>query len=983
MESTTLDWRRDLLQSVQALLESEREYLRLELQSDIRHGSGDKNLLSEKVEHLIKEQEEQKRLVLEHVLAVDRSSLLSEIQDLRSQLRMAHLQNQEKLQKLQDTLTSTEEKGHTREHQLRRQVELLEYKLQQEASIAEDVKGSLVREKERATEQYKLLLQEQATVSRFRSELEEKALEMESLRKSHKELQKEVYMETSKLREELENKEKTLSAYIKTIETESQAERQRSDKAKSHVQRTLEMNEKSLQEVSLSLEEHKMLKAKMSAALSQEQTLCSNLKKELEIEQSRCKALLAQEHGKLSETIKELEKEKQHSLSLVNTLTLERGVLEQVRQQHAQELSKIEEERQQEHKLVLASQCELKDERKRARDLAAMIEKTQQQAVHAKRQLESDLQVCREEIQKEREAGVKLRALLESLQSQKQQLDGVLDQQRERELRLQKERDQYQAQVLNLQEKERTWVKELEQQSKGIKQTETSKARVEEQEHQIMDLQLQHERDKRRIQELQQMLADLEEQERALASRKSRLWIDSCTPTKNDACLIANMQRVWQQLFHIVLQVKKWVQNKSIRVSLLVAAAYTHGLCPPMNGSEKRILRTNEVFPSEAEVTKLLESLSELKSGIQTGYVQPAQSSPGVTDVLKRENEELADSVAQLTKDKLELKSQLSKLTKTHQELLQKNKDQVHTDVVDSVLEAERAIWLREKRLLQVALKHAESELGKATLGKPSNARCSQFQGELSIFWKRRMQRLYRKYLRAESFRKALVYQKKYLLLLLGGFQACEKATLSLIARMGVYPSPADLQIHGKCKTGLGKFRSAVRAVIAISRLKFLVRKWHKVNRKSSGDDSGTRQASLEKGEFLASIDIKDAYLHILIFPSHQQFLRFTFWDEQFQFVALSFGLATAPRVFTKCPPSGSSIKPMVLCPPMIDSEKKILRTGQSPSHTHERSRHSSQDPEHSITEYIQHLEMVQRRLGGVQNGPSPEQSRCVKFARK
>ncbi|XP_073502858.1 pericentrin isoform X2 [Phyllobates terribilis] len=895
-ESTTLDWRRDLLQSVQALLESERAYLRLELQSDIRHGSGDKNLLSEKMEHLIKEQEEQKRLVLEHVLAVDRSSLLSEIQDLRSQLRMAHLQNQEKLQKLQDTLTSTEEKGHSREHQLRRQVELLEYKLQQEASIAEDVKGSLVREKERATEQYKLLLQEQASVSHLHSELEEKALEMESLRKSHKELQKGLHMETSKLREELENKEKTMSAYIKTIQTESQAERLRSGEERSHIQRALEINEKSLQEVSQSLEEHKMLNAKMSAALSQEQTLCSNLKKELDIEQSRCKALLAQERGKLSETVKELGKEKQHSLSLVNTLTLERGVLEQVRQQHAQELTKMEEERQQGHKLVLASQSELKDERKRARDLAAMIEKTQQQAVHAKRQLESELQVFREEMQKEREAGVKLRALLESLQSQKQQLDSVLDQQRERELRLQKERDQYQAQVLSLQEKERTWVKELEQESKGIKHAEASKARVEEQERRIMDLQLQHERDRRRIQELQQMLADLEEQERALASRKSRLWNDSRTPTKNDACLIANMQRVWQQLFHIVLQVKKWVQSQSIR--------------------------TNESFPSEAEVTQLLESLSELKSEMQKGYVQPAQSSSGVIDVLKRENEELADSVSQLAKEKLELKSQLAK---SHQESLQKNKDQVHADVVDSVLEAERAVWLREKRLLQVALKHAESELGKATL---ENRPMQDVPNS-------KMQRLYRKYLRAESFRKALVYQKKYLLLLLGGFQACEKATLSLIARMGVYPSPADLQIHSKCKTGLGKFRSTVRAVIAISRLKFLVRKWHKVNRKSGGDDSGTRQVPVNRMEVLQQLGGTT-----LNSPPTRD---------------LPFTLYHSPNTNV----GTASMKPSQWTPKW---------TSQSPSLTHERSRHSSQDPGHSITEYIQHLEMVQRRLGGVQN---------------
>ncbi|XP_075685669.1 pericentrin isoform X2 [Rhinoderma darwinii] len=912
-ESTTLDWRRDLLHSVQALLESEREYLRLELQSDIRRGSGDKNLLSEKMEHLIKEQEEQKRLVLEHVLSVDRSSLLSEIQDLRSQLRMSHLQNQEKLQKLQDTLTSTEERGHTREHQLRRQVELLEYKVQQEASIAEDLKGSLLREKERATEQYKLLLQEQATVSQLRAELDEKAPEIESLRKSQKELQKELQMETSKLRAELENKERTMSAYIKKMQTESQMEKQRNDEEKSLIQRTLDIKEKSLQEASLSLEEHKMVNAKMSAALSQEQTFCSNLKKELEIEQSRCKALLAQEHGKLSEAARELEKEKQHSVSLSNALTLESSVLEQHRQQHARELAKKEEERQHEHKLVVTLHSQLEDERVRARDLAAMMESTQQQGVHAKRQLESEVQACREEMQKEREAGVKQRALLESLQSQKRQLDGILEQQRDRELRLQKERDQYQAELLILQEKERTWVKKVEQESKRSKEAQESRAREGEQDRQIMDLQLQHERDRRRIQELQQMLSDLEEQERALASRKSRLRNDYATPSKNAAYITTNMQRVWQQLLHTVLQVKKWVQNKSDGI--------------------------HEGFPDEAEVTALLDSLSELKSELQKGYVQqPALSPSSVIDVFKRENEELASSVSQLTKEKLELKSQLSKLAKSHQESHEKTKDQA--EVITSVLEAERAVWLREKRLLQIALKHAESELGKATLeNRP-----------LQDVPNSKVQRLYKKYLRAESFRKALVYQKKYLLLLLGGFQACEKATLSLIARMGVYPSPADLRITSKCQSGIGKFRSAVRAVIAISRLKFLVRKWHKVNRKSGGEDSGTRQVPVNRMDVLQQLGGTT-----LNSPPTRD---------------LSFSLYQSPN---------TSIGTMPLKP----SHWTPKWSGHSPVLTPERSHHSSQDPEHSITEYIHHLEMVQRRLGGLQNGPSPEQPRCGKSARK
>lgn len=76
------------------------------------------------------------------------------------------------------------------------------------------------------------------------------------------------------------------------------------------------------------------------------------------------------------------------------------------------------------------------------------------------------------------------------------------------------------------------------------------------------------------------------------------------------------------------------------------------------------------------------------------------------------------------------------------------------------------------------------------------------------------VQRLYERYLRAESFRKALVYQKRYLLLLLGGFQECEQATLCLIAHMGARPSPP----LSSQRRPLGRFRAAVRVVIAVSR---------------------------------------------------------------------------------------------------------------------------------------------------------------------
>ncbi|CAJ0948921.1 unnamed protein product, partial [Ranitomeya imitator] len=55
--------------------------------------------------------------------------------------------------------------------------------------------------------------------------------------------------------------------------------------------------------------------------------------------------------------------------------------------------------------------------------------------------------------------------------------------------------------------------------------------------------------------------------------------------------------------------------------------------------------------------------------------------------------------------------------------------------------------------------------------------------------------------------------------------------------------------------------------------------------------------ASMEKGDFIASIDIQDACHHILIFPPHQKSLRFAAREEHFQFTALPFGLTTAPGV--------------------------------------------------------------------------------------
>ena len=58
-------------------------------------------------------------------------------------------------------------------------------------------------------------------------------------------------------------------------------------------------------------------------------------------------------------------------------------------------------------------------------------------------------------------------------------------------------------------------------------------------------------------------------------------------------------------------------------------------------------------------------------------------------------------------------------------------------------------------------------------------------------------------------------------------------------------------------------------------------------------------RASLIPGEWVSSIELSDAYLHIPIHPNSRKYLRFCHRSQVFQFTSLPFRLATAPQVFT------------------------------------------------------------------------------------
>ena len=60
-----------------------------------------------------------------------------------------------------------------------------------------------------------------------------------------------------------------------------------------------------------------------------------------------------------------------------------------------------------------------------------------------------------------------------------------------------------------------------------------------------------------------------------------------------------------------------------------------------------------------------------------------------------------------------------------------------------------------------------------------------------------------------------------------------------------------------------------------------------------------TIRTSLQSGEWVTSIDFKDAYFHIPIQEQSRKYLRFHVGGQTYQFKALPFGLSTAPLEFT------------------------------------------------------------------------------------
>uniref|UniRef100_A0A2K5J9J7 Pericentrin/AKAP-450 centrosomal targeting domain-containing protein n=1 Tax=Colobus angolensis palliatus TaxID=336983 RepID=A0A2K5J9J7_COLAP len=883
------DWRGELLQVVQEAFGKEQEIQGVELQPRLSGSDlGGHSSLLERLEKVISEQGDLQEKSLEQLRLPDRSSLLSEIQALRAQLRMAHLQNQEKLQHLRTALTSAEARGRQQEHQLRRQVELLAYKVEQEKCIAGDLQKTLSEEQEKANGVQKLLAAEQSVVRDLKSELCESRQENERLSRSLCEVQQEVLQ----LRSMLSNKENELKAALQELESEQGKGRalqsQLEEEQLRHLQREGQ-SAKALEELRGSLETQRAQSSRLCVALKHEQTAKDNLQKELRIEHSRCEALLAQERSQLSELQKDFAAEKSRTLELSEALRHERLLTEQL-SQRTQEAC-VHQDTQAHHALLR----KLKDEKSRVADLQAMLEKVQQQALRSQQQLEAEAQQHCEALRREKEVSATLKSTVDAPHTQKRELRCSLEREREKPAWLQAELEQSHPRLKEQEGRKATRRSAEAGQSPAAAERWRKWQRDKEK---LRELELQRQRDLHKIRQLQQTVRDLESKDEVPGSR---LHLGSaCRAAGSDADHLREQQR----------------ELEAMRQRLLCAA----GLLTSFTSQAVDRTVNDWTSSNEKAVVSLLHTLEELKSDLSrptsSQKKMAAELQLQFVDVLLKDNVSLTKALSTVTREKLELSRAVSKLEKMLKHHLQKG---------CSPSKLERAAWKPDETAPQSSLR------------RPDPGRLPPAASEEAHPSNVKMEKLYLHYLRAESFRKALIYQKKYLLLLIGGFQDSEQETLSMIAHLGVFPSKAERKTTSRPFT---RFRTAVRVVIAVLRLRFLVKKWQEVDRKGAlaqgkvlrpGPRVRRPQSPPRTRESPPTRDVPSGHTR----------------DP-----ARGHGLAAAAA-----PHTGGRATP-------------------SPNSRLERSLTASQDPEHSLTEYIHHLEAIQQRLGGALPD-SPSKKSC------
>ncbi|XP_029591189.1 A-kinase anchor protein 9 isoform X4 [Salmo trutta] len=875
------DWRGELLGAVQQVFVRERSVLKSTLYARLDQlDTSDAVIHLNHLEHRLAEQDAHHRDAMGMLQAADRSSLLTEIRQLQAQLQQ--IQAQEPGRSNQGVKPGVEQQRERGAPQAGLCGVQEPPTLQQaDRALLEELKGELAQTKlelETTLQAQQKHLKELDTV---RTEVSQKAAEVDTL--------------TDRLAE----KQKKAREMQWALEKE---------KCKSDKKEELESEE--LEDLKLALEEQQSHVAQLTSELDQQRQSTSQLSIQAEQERSRLQTQASQLHI-------QLESERARAQELNGALGREKEL-----RQHSSSWSESPERKgaeSGEDEVVggaMSSEALLEGLRremdKKHAQVVSLLDEVEAQKLEAVGR-EQELTSAAQRSCQDQEALREARGQLESLGEQAREAMAQLMREVQQGKRLEQEKERLQEKVVRLGE-----MRGREMVGSGTQQ------QPDNQNQQVVWPGIPTDRTRDWV--FQQKPGDM------LTIESSAPTLLEVTGTGGNLAPQHNPKhsdKVLGKLQLIAAKIRTMVSKGSGRLTTEVDS---EGLS---------WLQTN----IDEVITKLQQSPALSLVPESTALLAGGQSS-SLTERLLRQNAELTGFVSRLTEEKNDLRNQVlrleDELRRYRQTGLGSGDSSSRRGGVDKQQEAtsllfssERESWTRERSRLEKGLRLAQAEV-------------TRLRGEIRTESLRDMtgpdtdnatlKRMYGKYLRSESFRKALIYQKKYLLLLLGGFQECEEATLSLIARMGGQPSHCSLESPTQRRRGLTRFRSAVRVSIALSRMRFLVKRWHKatgmrsitsgnVNRNGLGQSPGNE------------VRTDSPYLH----PGS---------------VEVYGEIRGASRGLTGRDSPSSALS---------SAQHRFHMAGDPLTCSHLQN----YDPDRALTDYISRLEALQRRLGSVQSGSS------------
>eukprot|EP00069_Balaena_mysticetus_P015630 bmy_09333T0 len=827
------------------------------------------------------------RAAMECLQKADRRSLLAEIQALHAQM------NGKKM-----TLKREQENDQPSQ-------ELLEYNMQQKQSQMLEMQVELSSVKDRATELQEQLSSEKMVVAELKSELAQAKLELETtLKAQHKHLK-----ELEAFRLEVKDKTDEVHLLNDTLASEQKKSRELQwalEKEKAKLGRSEERDKEELEDLKFSLEGQKQRNIQLNQLLEQQKQQLNESQQKIESQRVLHDAQLSEERGRNLELQVLLESEKVRIREMSSTLDRERELHAQLQSSDdsGQSRPSLPSE-----DLLKELQKQLEEKHSRIVELLNETEKYKLDSLQTRQQMEKDRQVHRKTLQTEQEANTEGQKKMHELQSKVEDLQRQLEEKRQQVYKLDLEGKRLQ----------------------GIMQ-----------EFQKQELEREEKRESRRI-----LYQNLNEPTTwSSTNDRTRNWVlqQKIGETKESSYpKMIEMNGGGTGYNHELEMIRQKLQR--------VASKLQHLARKASNRLQFETADDEDFVWVQENIDGIVLQLQKLtgQPGEEPTLRSPSTSCGSLTERLLRQNTELTGYISQLTEEKNDLRNMVMKLEEQIRCYRQTGPGRDYSSRfsfsdghnIEAIIASEKEVWNREKLTLQKSLKRAEAEVYKLKAELRNEALLQNLSPDSEHAT---VKRIYGKYLRAESFRKALIYQKKYLLLLLGGFQECEDATLALLARMGGHPAFTDLEVITNRPKGFTRFRSAVRVSMAISRMKFLVRRWHRVT--SSGSININRDGfGLNPGTFWITLGAEktDPFYHssggleLYGEPRHSTYRSRSDLD-----------YPRSPLPFQNRYPG-----------PAADLNPGSLACSQLQNY----------DPDRALTDYITRLEALQRRLGTVQSG--------------